>query len=159
MPPLDAGVSVDDPWFGYVNTVVEIIVPKVGSFVVRAAPVGDVGVWPWDPTSAVFVLTAWDPAGKRCSIEVNRARQSALEAELRRRAESTWRARGFDTSSGYRDEGVAACGLTERDVCEVGARYGQDAVFAWTPGSWAIVACDGGRRLSLGWSIRPARAS
>jgi Protein of unknown function (DUF3293) len=153
MLPLDVGVSIDDPWFGYVSTAVEFISPDAGAVVVRAAPAGDVGVWPWATEAGLLVLTAWDPGEEHCSIEMNRARQSALDAELRPRAESTWRARGFDPSTGYRDEGVAVRGMPERDVCEVGARYGQDAVFAWTPSTWTIVACVGARRLSLGWRI------
>ena len=156
--PLDVGVPLDDPWFGYANTVVEVIGPNAG-VAVRAAPAGDVGVWPWATEAALFVLTAWDPGEVRFSVEVNRARQSALDAELRPRAESTWRARGVDPSTGYGDEGVAVRGLAESDVCEIGARYGQDAVFAWTPRAWTIVACVGARRLSLGWRIRPLRAT
>jgi hypothetical protein len=156
---LDVGVPVDDPWLDYVNTVVEIIGPTAGALVVRAEPAGDVGVWPWATEAALFVLTAWDPGVERFSVEVNRARQAALEAELRPRAPSTWRARGFDPSTGYSDEGVAVRGLAEGDVCEVGARYGQDAVFAWTPRAWTIVACVGTRRLSLGWMISPMRAT
>jgi hypothetical protein len=156
---LDVGVPVDDPWLGYVNTVVEIIGATGEVVVVRAAPASDVGVWPWATDAALFVLTAWDPGVERFSVEVNRARQSALEAELRPRVTSTWRARGFDPSTGYRDEGVAVRGLAEGDVREVGARYGQDAVFAWTPRAWTIVACVGARRLSLGWRIRPLRAT
>jgi len=156
--PLDVGVAVEDPWFGYANTVVEVMSPDA-VVVVHAAEAGDVGVWPWASEAALFVLTAWDPGDARDSVEVNRARQSALDAELRPRAESIWRAQGFDPSTGYRDDGVAVRGLAERDVCEVGARYGQDAVFAWTPSTWTIVACTGARRLPLGWRISPIRTS
>ena len=35
----------------------------------------------------------------------------------------------------------------------LGRGYGQDAVFAWTPTEWAIVACGGGRRLVSSWSL------
>jgi hypothetical protein len=37
----------------------------------------------------------------------------------------------------------------------LGARYGQDAVFVWTPAEWAIVACTGGRRVASGWQLVP----
>ena len=49
-------------------------------------------------------------------------------------------------------------GLPEADVLALGARYGQDAVFAWTPAEWAIVACRGGRRLASAWSSVVVRA-
>jgi hypothetical protein len=156
---LDVGVPVDDPWLGYVNTAVEIIGPTADAVVVRAARAGDVGVWPWATEAALFVLTAWDPGVERFSVEMNRARQSALEDELGPYAMSIWRARGFDPSTGYSDEGVAVRGLAEGDVCDIGAGYGQDAVFAWTPRAWTIVACVGARRLSLGWRISPMRAT
>jgi orotate phosphoribosyltransferase len=151
-------VSRDDPWYGYASTVVEIVRPDEGNLTVRPAPPGEVGVWPWATPSPVFVLTAWDPGDERYDVGTNRVRQATLDAELRRRAAHTWAARGADPESGYRDEGVAVVGLDERAALDLGARYGQDAVFAWTPGDWAIVSCDGTRRLSLGWSLGPSRA-
>jgi hypothetical protein len=151
-------VSRDDPWFGYATTVVEIVRPDEGNVIVAAAPPGEVGVWPWAVLSPVYVLTAWDPGDERFDLRANRARQAALDAELRRRAQNTWVARGVDPGSDYRDEGVAVVGVDEREVLELGTRYGQDAVFSWTPGEWAIVSCDGTRRLSLGWRNSPSRA-
>jgi hypothetical protein len=151
-------VSRDDPWFGYAITVVEIIRSDVGNLFVTAAPPGEVGVWPWASASPVFILTAWDPGDERFDLPTNRARQSALDADLRPHARHTWSARGADHESGYRDEGVAVVGVDERKVLELGTRYGQDAVFAWTPTEWAIVSCDGTRRLSLGWRSSPPRA-
>jgi hypothetical protein len=151
-------VSRDDPWFGYAVTVVEIVRSDADNVIVKAASPGDVGVWPWAAPSPVFVLTAWDPGDERFDLPTNRARQSALEAELLHGTRTTWVARGSDPESGYRDEGVAVAGVDEREVLELGARYGQDAVFAWTPAEWAIVSCDGTRRLSLGWCISPPRA-
>ena len=34
-------------------------------------------------------------------------------------------------------------------------RYGQDAVFEWTPPAWAVVACRGDRRSDFGWAATP----
>jgi hypothetical protein len=48
---------------------------------------------------------------------------------------------------------VAVRGLPSAAVLALGVRYGQDAVFAWTPAEWAIVACRGGRRLVSAWSL------
>ena len=151
--PTDVGISPDDPWFGYVKTVVELVRPALPDLAVRAMPLGTTGIWPWATRSAVFVLTAWDPGDERLSEEVNQARQAALDAELRPRAKAWWRTRGFDQISGYRDAGVAVSGLDERLVLEAGARFGQDAVFAWSPDEWAIISCSGDRRLSLGWAV------
>ena len=154
-----AVVSRDDPWFGYACTVVEIVRLGEVNLTVRAAPPAEVGVWPWPAPPPVFVLTAWDPGDERFDLETNQARQVALDAELRGCAQNSWAARGTNPESGYRDEGVAVVGVDEQKVLELGARYGQDAVFAWSPAEWAIVSCDGARRLSLGWRVSssPAR--
>ena len=154
---MHAGASPDDPWFGYANTIVEVIRPDATDVSIRPAPAGQVGDWPWETDLPVYVLTAWDPGDERLSEVVNRSRQEALDAELRARVPDVWRARGLDPSTGYRDEGVAVRGLPERFVRELGARYGQDAVFSWTPTEWAIQSCSRDRRLVLGWSVSSPR--
>jgi hypothetical protein len=68
-------------------------------------------------------------------------------------ADGMWTAVGVDPVTGHREEGVAVSGVGEADVLTLGAHYDQEAVFAWTPQVWAIVACDGSRRLALGWSV------
>ncbi len=144
-----------DPWAGYARTVVEIHRRGVGDLVVRAAPPGQAGAWPWFSPAVVHLLTAWDPGDERPGPEVNRARQEALESELRSLGPHMWAAAGVDPHSGSGDEGVAVQGLPEAQVLRIAARYRQSAVFAWTPTEWAIVACRGTRRVSLGWSIAP----
>lgn len=60
---------------------------------------------------------------------------------------------GVDPLTGRSDEGLAVRGASEFEVLALGARYGQDAVYAWTPAEWAIVACRSGRRMVSGWSL------
>lgn len=153
----------DDPWAAYERTIVTIRRPAEGDLAVQAAPSAERGRWPWSSPAPVFLLTAWDPGEERPGPVVNRRRQVALEAELRPLAVAQWAASGIDPASGARDEGVAVRGLSEAEVLELGARYGQAAVFAWTPLSWAIVACSGRRRVVCGWRLvepepRPASA-
>jgi len=142
----------EDPWAGYGRTEVEIETAGV-CLVVRPAPSGQVDRWPFESAQAVYVLTAWDPGDKRPGDEANRRQQAALESDLRRLAAQTWAASGVEPVSGHREEGVAVRGLSEGEVLALGARYGQDAVFVWTPGSWDVVACAGGRRESSGWHL------
>jgi hypothetical protein len=142
----------EDRWAGYARTVVEIAGPR-GTLRVGAAPAGEVGTWPWDTSAAVYVLTAWDPAAARPPVEENRRRQLSLEEDVRRLSDVLWAAVGVDPESGRREEGVAVGGLAETDALRLGAVYGQDAVFRWTPEAWEIVACDGGRRVALGWRL------
>ena len=77
-------------------------------------------------------------------------RQAALEADLELLSGQLLVAVGVDPATGRREEGVAVRGVPEAAVLALGVRYGQDAVFAWTPAEWAIVACRGGRRLGVG---------
>jgi len=152
------GVGPGDPWASYSRTVVEIVGSGVGDLVVRSAPPGEVGEWPWPSPDPVHILTAWDPGGERPSEADNRRREADLEADLRPLAGGIWVAEGFDPVSGHREEGVAVRGIREADALALGARYGQDAIFAWTPREWTIVACDAGRRVVSGWSVSKPRS-
>jgi hypothetical protein len=148
----------EDPWAGYARTVVVLVRPDATNLVVEAAPPGQIGTWPWATGDSVHILTAWDPGEARPSEDENRAKQAALEAELRisgsRAGPGTnelWDAVGVDPVSGHREEGLAVRGLTLEAVLHLGARYDQEAVFEWTPQSWAVVACHGDRRNDFGW--------
>jgi hypothetical protein len=154
-------LAFDDPWAGYARLVVTIAAPGAGAIVVRPAPQGETGMWPWPEPATVHVLTAWNPGPIRLETEENRCRQARLERELALVAASggtRWQgpALGRDPTAGERDEGIAVAGLPEDKVLELAARYGQDAVFAWSTEAWTIVACDGTRRLALGWAAGPA---
>jgi len=148
-------VEPGDRWASYARTVVEILRPGEGDLSVRPAPPGEVGQWPWASTEPVRILTAWDPGDERPCEQQNRESQAALESDLRPLATAMWAAVGVDPLSGHREEGVLVLGVTEADALALGARYGQDAIFAWTPAEWAIVACTGGRREASGWSLTP----
>jgi hypothetical protein len=143
----------EDVWASYGRTVVEIAWPGGGSLSVRSAPEPDVAGWPWPTAEPVHILTAWDPGPERPGPELNRRRQAALEADLRLLAVPLLAAAGVDPATRRREEGVAVCGAAESAILALGGRYGQDAIFAWTPAEWAIVACQGGRRLSSGWAL------
>ena len=152
MPPHDS-------WASYRRTVVDIRLLDGGSVRVRPAADADKTRWPWPTAEAVHLLTAWDPGPQRPGEAVNRARQAALDEELRRLALPFLRAVGTDPETGRWDEGVAVQGVPEPEALALASRYGQEAVFAWTPAEWTVVACHGGRRLVSGWSLaRPAAA-
>jgi hypothetical protein len=144
---------IEDPWVSYARTVVEVDASPHSTYVLRAAPAGHVGPWPWASTDPRFVLTAWDPGDARPGETVNRARQAALEADLRALTSELWPATGVDPVSGHAEEGVLVGGMSEADARAAGARYGQDAIFRWTPSEWCIVACRDERRLASGWSL------
>jgi hypothetical protein len=146
-------VAPDDPWSAYARLVVTIEPPDGEAVVVRAAPPGQTGLWPWPTDAVVYVLTAWNPGPVRLDLAENRRRHGELESELAGLAGSQWPASGFDPVAGEHDDGIAVSGPEEEAVLAVADRYGQSAVFAWTPAAWTIVACAGLRRLSAGWAI------
>ena len=143
----------EDPWASYERTVVEILGPGGSRLRVRSAPGVDEDSWPWPDRRPVHLITAWDPGLERPGMDVNRTQQAALEADLELLSGHLLVAVGVDSATGRREEGVAVRGVPEAEVLALGARYGQDAVFAWTPAQWAIVACQGGRRQVSGWSM------
>ena len=146
-------VASDDPWASYARTVVEIVRPEKGTLTIRSAPEADPARWPWPTGEPVHILTAWDPGPARPGPAVNRARQAALEDDLRPMAVAMMAAIGVDPVTGHREEGVCVRGVSESVVLALGAHYGQDAVFAWTPTEWSIVGCRDGRRLTSGWAL------
>jgi hypothetical protein len=148
-------VQPGDPWASYQRTVVAIRLPDGDRLCVRAAVGADEARWPWPTARALHLFTAWDPGLERPGPAVNRARQAALEGELQGLGVSFLPAAGLDPETGRRDEGVAVQGVPEAEVLALADRYGQDAVYAWTPAAWAVVACRGGRRLVSGWSLVP----
>lgn len=144
-------VVPDDPWSAYARMVVSIQLPDREAVVLRAAATGKTGHWPWPTDATVYILTAWNPGATRLGLEENRRRQRQLESELAGLPGLRWAAHGVDPVTGARDEGVAVVGVSEHEVLAVAGRYGQDAVFAWSPQAWTIVACTDDRRLSSGW--------
>ena len=145
-------MTADDPWGGYARVVVEIVRHRLGILRVQADPTGGVGRWPWDSPEPVHILTAWNPGDERPGDVANRARQAELEADLTQLAPARWPAYGTIPGTAQHDEGVAVQGLEAEQVRALGARYGQDAVFEWTPDEWAIVGCRVSRRVAFGWS-------
>jgi Protein of unknown function (DUF3293) len=144
-------VTIEDVWNAYARTIVEICPPSQPVLQVSPAPNGQVGVWPSGLGDEIFVITAWNPRSEVLDADTNRSRQVALEADLI--GLEFWPAAGLDPNSDYREEGVAVSGLAEVDAIALGARYEQNAIFAWTPDAWRILSCDGTTRVELGWFV------
>jgi hypothetical protein len=145
-------LTEDDPWDAYARLVVEIVRVRQETLRVRADPTGRVGRWPWGSRAPVHILTAWNPGDARPGDATNRARQAELEADLAQLGAERWPARGTAPGTAQYDEGAAVQGLQVEQARALGARYGQDAVFEWTPEEWAIVGCGARRRVAFGWS-------
>ena len=145
----------DDLWVSYAKTIVDVMPPGEAALRITPAPKGEVGTWPVRFTPPVFVITAWDPGVDRPEVAVNRERQRALEADLRQFTAELWPAVGLDPDSKHYEEGVAVSGIPEEDAIRLGSRYGQNAIFAWTPTAWMILSCVDARHHESGWIVEP----
>ena len=143
----------EEVWRAYSKTTVDFALSTDIAFTVSPAPLGIVGKWPEGVIAPVFVLTAWNPGSERPSADANRSRHQRLEAELRRQDLEVWTTVGRDPDSDYFEVGVAVSGLSEEDALAVGVRYGQDAIFSWSPTAWILLSCVDTHRQKLGWSI------
>ena len=140
-----------DPWIAYARTIVEISPPGRATLRILPAPKGEVGSWPAGFRAEIFVITAWNPHSQPLDDNENRIRQAALESELA--PLELWPAVGLDPDSEYREEGVAVSGLSEMEAITLGARYDQNAIFAWSPAAWPILSCLDKRREDSGWLL------
>lgn len=111
--------------------------------------------------ATVHVITAWNPYGRTASDDANARAQRLLLDEVRHRGLTSWPAVGGDVSGTHREESVAAVGLSDAAARDLGRRFGQDAVFAWTPDVWRVQACDTDAVSVSGWaaSVRGAGRS
>jgi hypothetical protein len=102
--------------------------------------------------ATVHVITAWNPRGRTASPDANARAHPLLLAEVRHRGLTSWPAEGGDVRGTHREESVAVVGLSDTAARELGRRFGQDAVFAWTPDAWRVLACDDDAASVSGWA-------
>ncbi|CAL9554238.1 hypothetical protein SUDANB176_04511 [Streptomyces sp. enrichment culture] len=102
--------------------------------------------------ATVHVITAWNPRGRTASDDANARAHRVLLDEVRHRGLTSWPAVGGDVSGTHREESVAVVGLSDAAARDLGRRFGQDAVFAWTPDAWRVLACESGAVAVSGWA-------
>ncbi|WP_217568123.1 DUF3293 domain-containing protein [Streptomyces sp. GbtcB7] len=102
--------------------------------------------------TALHVITAWNPRGHTASAEYNAHAQSLLIDELNRQRLTWWPAAGGDARGTHVEESVAVTGMSDSAARELGRRFGQDAIFTWTPDAWRVSSCDGDTAAVSGWA-------
>ncbi|MFF3616208.1 DUF3293 domain-containing protein [Streptomyces sp. NPDC002580] len=102
--------------------------------------------------ATIHVITAWNPLGRDASPEANAGAHRLLRAEVRGRGLTWWPAVGGDVSGTHREESLAIAGLSDTAARDLGRRFGQDAVFAWAPDAWHVLACDTDAAAVSGWA-------
>lgn len=100
------------------------------------------------------MITACNPLGRTEPDDVNARAQARLLDEVRRRGLTWWPAVGGDADGTHGEESVAVIGLSDTAARALGRRFDQDAIFAWTAGSWRVLACATRAAAVGGWTAR-----
>lgn len=116
-------------------------------------PAEQPGCYPFED-SPVHVLTAHNPGDARPGVVRNQRAQAALEAELAARGLTVVRAVASAEDGTHAERSAAVLGWDDDQALTLARRFGQDAIFRWSPEAWAVVPCRGGPPRRLGWTIR-----
>ncbi len=139
--PIMAAERKDERWTAFDRTVVEI---EFNGSTVRVGP--DTGPVPATllDGGACHVVTAWNPDGERRPEAQNAAAHERLVADLEAIGARWVAATGSACDGSWSERGVCAFGLGRERAVELGARYGQLAVFELSAAGLAVIACGGG---------------
>jgi len=138
----------DTPWRYYEQTAMQFVEPGCSG---RVVPVSDLGGGNKHlPLGPLHVVTAIQPDGDPDSGD-SAARLKVLDRELRAAGIRSIRAVGSSLDGGHAEESRAIFGQTDRQARELGRRFGQVAVFAWSGPKWSLLACAADRQTHRGW--------
>lgn len=113
------------------------------------------GEYPDPGGRTIYVITAHNPGGRLATDKENAAAQAGLVAVLERQGLTWWPAAGGDPSWTHVETSAAVIGIEAAEAIALGRHFGQDAIFALTPGYRQVLGCTGMRVTSTGWSIEP----
>lgn len=93
----------------------------------------------------MHVVTAIQPDPELDSA--SRARMLVLDRHLHDAGIRSMPAVGSSFTSDHSEDSGAVFGLTDHQARDLGAAFGQVAVFAWTGPRWSLLACAGDRQV------------
>jgi hypothetical protein len=144
--------AADQLWQWYAATVVLVDLGDGTSTTLRPAPAGVAGSWPWADRQA-WVLTACNPRSIPLTEVDNAQRHAQLGRELAERGIHRLEATGYDqVDPSWREPGYCLPGVDEALVMDLARRWEQNAVFLWTPTTWAVVGVLLPGRTDHGWT-------
>jgi hypothetical protein len=150
-----SGAPGPEQWDAYLRAAVEI---RIGGRTIRVLPdeVGQVrGDFLERSGRTIHVITAANPYGRPASDEDNERTHRELLRELRLlNVDRTFPAVGGDPAGSHAEQSVAVVGLSDAAAVELGRRFEQDAVFAWTPQSLTLLSCVSDIEAVRGWCQR-----
>lgn len=142
-------------WQSYLATIVGLTLPDGSGLVIRPAPRGVTGRWPW-PHDVAWILTACNPGGP-LPDEENAQRHSALGAWLDAEGIVHCEAIGYEADDpSWSEPGYCLPGAGEDVVMAIARHWGQAAVFRWTREEWSCVGAHYEGRTTIGWTTDPA---
>lgn len=141
------------PWEFYLNTMVRFETDEGGG-VVRPfdESVGDLH----PPFGPLHVVTAIQPDPEPDSV--CRARMRVLDSFLHAARIRSLPAAGSSFTGDHSEDSRAVFGLTDDQARDLGAAFGQVAVFAWNGPHWSLLACATERCSRRGWRWEPSRS-
>jgi hypothetical protein len=96
-----------------------------------------------DQLGPFHVITAWNPGHERPGDDANAAANAALRADLEALGCSPIRALGADPNSDHAEESWCVTGLTDTQARQIGAKFGQWAVFRISMSEQVVLGCFG----------------
>ena len=93
-------------------------------------------------SGTVHVITAWNPSDQRPTAQVNRSANQKLFEQLVTHGLKPVRAVGQDPDSSHVEESWAVSDASDHLARELGAQFGQVAIFRITTGSQTVLACE-----------------
>jgi hypothetical protein len=140
----------DETWTGFTQAVVQISMPS-GPHLLRPDVPGRSGRFPF--AAPVHIITAYNPAGHLVDADSNRER--AVELDVAVAHLTTFPTIGSAPDGSCAEPGHAIFDIDLATAVEIGRRFGQRAIYAWTPDSLDVIALTGATRESLGWQLDP----
>ena len=141
-------------WKWYSATHVTIVRPDGTRLTLRPEAEGTCGEWPWGAFEEAWILTACNPRSVPLSESDNLARHRLLGRDLEAIGATFVPADGYDPEQqGWAEPGYCVMGITQVWVNSLARRWEQNAVFHWTPQSWAVVGAMLPGRERMGWSL------
>jgi hypothetical protein len=140
---------------GYLRA--RVVFASLGGARLVVRPAARPGPYPLD-VSPVHVLTAHNPGATRPGDAENRRRQAALEDELAGAGLTVVAAVASAADGTHAEDSAAVVGWDDAAALALARRYGQDAIFRWSPAAWEVVPCDGGPPLRSGWTVERGEA-
>ncbi|MFK0112138.1 DUF3293 domain-containing protein [Streptomyces sp. NPDC091217] len=129
-------------WANYRRAVVDIAFP---SHSIRITPDPSGGApgrpYPLNSAHTIHIVTAFNPRGHNTTVQANLRAQHELLRNLGLRGLRWWPAVGGDVAGTHAEISAAVVGMDDTQARALGQRFGQDAVFAWSPTSWRLLGC------------------